>query len=145
MATARVLNRRKGRWLRRMGISAAVIFAFMLVVVIWFLAATRVKLPVADKSLITRLKVENPAPDFYRTGRNWLKKSSAGLWELYIEGRPFDRGVINGMLAGKLVALQEKAFIDQIREMIPSDNYLRFLKYFIFWFNRDLDRYVTEE
>jgi hypothetical protein len=29
--------------------------------------------------------------------------------------------------------------------MIPDDSYLKFLKYFIYWFNRDLDEYLPEE
>jgi len=64
---------------------------------------------------------------------------------MYVEGKPFDRGVINGKLSGELIYIQEKAFVDRIREMIPSQSYLKFLKYFIYWFNRNLDQYMPEE
>jgi len=37
------------------------------------------------------------------------------------------------------------AFISMIKELIPSDIYLNFLKYLIAWFDRDLDDYVPLE
>ncbi len=64
---------------------------------------------------------------------------------LYVEGRPFDRGVVNGKLTKELIQLQEDYFNDQINKMVPSKFYRHFLKYVIGWFNRDLDKYVTEE
>ena len=64
---------------------------------------------------------------------------------MYLKGSPYERGIANGKLAKTLIFEQEKAFIHQIRKMIPSDFYLSFLKYFIYWFNRDLDKYVPME
>jgi predicted choloylglycine hydrolase len=84
-------------------------------------------------------------PDQYRIGNNWLKKNEYGLWEMYLEGSPFERGVISGKLTEELVYKQEKAFVDKIKEMIPSESYLDFLKYFIRFFNRDIDEYILPE
>jgi hypothetical protein len=64
---------------------------------------------------------------------------------MYTEGRPFERGVVNGKLSKELVTSQEDYFNAQINKMIPSKAYLHFLKYVIGWFNRDLDKNVTEE
>ena len=55
------------------------------------------------------------------------------------------RGVVNGKLTRELIQLQEDYFNDQINKMVPSKFYRHFLKYVIGWFNRDLDKYVTEE
>ena len=40
---------------------------------------------------------------------------------------------------------QEDVFIDQIREIIPSDKYLSFLRTFIIIFNRNLGEYIPLE
>ncbi len=81
----------------------------------------------------------------YTIKNNWFRKSNSGLYELYVEGEPFERGVINGKLTKELVVRQEEHFNEQINKMIPSKFYLHFLKYFIGWFNRDLDDNIAEE
>ena len=64
---------------------------------------------------------------------------------MYVEGQPFERGVVNGKLTRELVQLQEDYFNDQINKMVPSKFYRHFLKYVIGWFNRDLEKHITEE
>ncbi|MBS1609570.1 MAG: peptidase C45, partial [Bacteroidetes bacterium] len=81
----------------------------------------------------------------YTINSNWFRKSNSGLYEMYVEGAPFKRGVINGKLSKELVVTQEDYFNDQINKMIPSKFYLHFLKYFVGWFNRNLDKNVPEE
>lgn len=81
----------------------------------------------------------------YTLGNNWLRRSNSGLWELFVEGEPFQRGVVNGKLSRELVIKQEDAFNEQINLMVPSGAYRHFLKYFIGWFNRNLADNVTEE
>ena len=117
----------------------------ILLLVIGFHYATRVQPPVPDDLGSLSLKIDNPENDFFTCGNNWLKKNNSGLWELYLEGKPFERGVINGKLTKVLIEKQEEAFTGRIREIIPSPLYLRFLKYFIYWFNRNLDKYIPEE
>lgn len=90
-------------------------------------------------------KRDDHGNDFYTLGNNWFRKSNSGLYELYVEGSPFERGVVNGKLSKELVVLQEDYFNAQINKMIPSTSYLHFLKYVIGWFNRMLDKNVTEE
>ncbi|MDR0660414.1 MAG: C45 family peptidase [Prevotellaceae bacterium] len=82
----------------------------------------------------------------YRQWRDsYLRQSESGLWELKISGEPFDRGVAAGKLTDSLLYFQEKVFVDQIREMIPSDGYLKLLRFFIIIFNRNIGEHVTEE
>ncbi|MFY0253896.1 C45 family autoproteolytic acyltransferase/hydrolase [Chitinophaga sp. 30R24] len=81
----------------------------------------------------------------YTLGNNWFRKSNTGLYEMYVEGAPFERGVINGKLSGELIRRQEDIFVAQFSKMVPSTAYLHFLKYFIGWFNRNLSHHVPEE
>ncbi|MFB0499292.1 isopenicillin-N N-acyltransferase-like protein [Mucilaginibacter sp. OAE612] len=98
----------------------------------------------ADLSSL-QLQRKQPSPGFYTINNNWFRKSKSGLFEMYVEGKPFERGVINGKLSKELVVNQEVYFTDQINKIIPSQSYLSFLKYFIAWFNRDLAKNVSEE
>lgn len=83
--------------------------------------------------------------DHYIIGKNWLNKDSSGLWELYVEGKPFERGVVIGKLTKELIHYQEEVFIDQLQKLVTSDYYLKFLKSFVKFFNRKMDRYIPEE
>lgn len=76
---------------------------------------------------------------------SWFRKSKSGLYEMYVEGKPFERGVVYGKLAEELVKRQEDHFTEQIGKMIPSKSYQHFLKYFIGWFNRHLADNVPQE
>ena len=76
---------------------------------------------------------------------NWLRRSESGLWEMHLHASPFNMGVYNGKLTKDLIRKQELAFVEQINQIVPSKNYLKFLKYFIGWFNRDIDQYIPQE
>ncbi|HEY1405419.1 MAG TPA: C45 family peptidase, partial [Spirochaetota bacterium] len=81
----------------------------------------------------------------YTLGKSWIRKSDNGLWEMYVEGSPYDRGVLVGKLAKNLVEHQEDYFVSQLQEMIPSRTYLDFLRVFVAWFNRNLDGCIDDE
>jgi hypothetical protein len=134
-------NKKRKRVLRILG----GIVLLIAVLAAWYWFKTRVVPPaISDRSATERSVTVLPGGARTIPG-GWLKQNRFGLWELYVEGAPFERGVVNGKLTANLIRSQESAFIRQIRTMIPSDFYLRFLKYFIYWFNRDLDEYVTDE
>jgi len=99
---------------------------------------------IADTSSL-QLQRSQPSPGFYTIKNSWFRKSKSGLFEMYVEGAPFERGVINGKLTKELVVKQEDAFVAQIKRLVPSNFYLHTLKYFVAWFNRNLDKNVTEE
>lgn len=100
--------------------------------------------PGADKALL-RLERQDLSPTFRVLGNNWMRQNKYGLWEMYVQGAPFERGVVMGKLAQEQVVAQEDHFVAQIRQIVPNENYLTFLRYFIGFFNRDLDYYIPKE
>lgn len=131
-----------GKWLLYIVISFLVLL-LLLFVYVWYVS--NIQPPaIADQSSL-EWKREDHGNDFYTLGNSWFRKSNSGLYEMYVEGQPFERGVVNGKLSKELVVLQEDYFNAQINKMIPSKAYLHFLKYVIGWFNRNLNKNVTEE
>jgi len=131
----------KKRWLKIL----LIILVVMITGWIWFY--NRVNLGPPEISDMSALKKERitAGKDFYKSGNSWLKKNKYGLWEMYVEGKPFERGVTIGKLSEELIRKQEDAFVEQIFKIVPSETYLRFLRYFIAWFDRNLNQYVKEE
>ncbi|HAP68480.1 MAG TPA: hypothetical protein DCR04_01920 [Flavobacteriales bacterium] len=78
-------------------------------------------------------------------GENWYRQNEHGLWEAYIQGAPYERGVIFGHLAGEQIVSQEESFVVQIRKLIPSEWFLKTLKYGVVFFNRNLDEHISDE
>jgi hypothetical protein len=133
------------KMLKRSGVVLLAIAILLLSLAIAFQFLTRIVPPVPADTSSLSLKVERPDPGLFRIGNNWLKKSKSGLWEMYVEGKPFERGVISGKLSKELIFHQEDAFVKEIGKIVPSGFYRRFLKYFIYWFNRNIDHYIPEE
>ncbi len=117
----------------------------LVIAFIYLLIVSKTNPPkIADKRALSWQRTERD-PGFYTLKDNWFRKSESGLYELYVEGQPFERGVVNGKLTKELVQLQEDYFNEQIEKMVPSKFYRHFLKYVIGWFNRDLEKHITEE
>ena len=76
---------------------------------------------------------------------SFLRCNPHGLWELYTAGPPEESGAAAGALTAGLMHYQEQVFVDQIREFVPSEGYLKFLGGMIRIFNRNLGRHVPEE
>ena len=137
--------RKRKSFRKKVGYALAGLFLLLLIGTIYLLAVALEHPPkLADKSSLG-LKPGKHSSTFYTLDNNWFRKSRSGLYELYVEGAPFERGVINGKLTRDLVVRQEEHFNEQINKMIPSRFYLNFLKYFIGWFNRNLADNVPEE
>ncbi|MEP6735185.1 MAG: C45 family peptidase [Chryseolinea sp.] len=97
--------------------------------------------PATDTSTV----VLEPKPGLKMIGHNWFRHSESGLYELYVEGAPFQRGYVNGKLTKDLVRYQEDVFTDQIRKLVPGRFYLKVLTNFVGWFNRDLADNIVDE
>lgn len=134
--------KRLARWLFYSFFVGADILFLLLV---WFIITVTIKIPVPKNTEVLKLERTQIAPDFYTLKNNWIKKSDTGLWEIYVEGDGFERGVIEGKLNKELAEKQEIAFVGQLKKMIPSQGMLNYLKFFIAFFNRDLDQYIPEE
>jgi isopenicillin-N N-acyltransferase like protein len=103
------------------------------------------KLPVGKPSIYSNIEPVEREKGLYTIGENWIRQDRYGIWEMYIEGSAFDRGVAAGKLSGKLVKNQEEIFVSQINKVIPSKIYQQILLNGIAWFNRKLTEQVKPE
>jgi isopenicillin-N N-acyltransferase like protein len=85
------------------------------------------------------------AENFYNIKNNWIRKNDHGMWELFIEGKAYERGLINGKLTAPLIYEQEKIFVKEIRNIVTNHIYLFFLKMVVAWMNRHLNYHVGHE
>lgn len=122
-----------------------VIFLLLLAGAVYLVQVSKVDPPKPADISSLQLQRTNHGDGFYTISNNWLRHSKSGLYELYVEGDAFERGVINGKLTQELVVRQEDHFAEQISKLIPSKTKRGFLKYLIGFFNRRLDKNITEE
>ncbi len=121
-----------------------------LVVVLLAFVGYVVSVSTLDPPDVDLASVDIPAVQIHtatdrRAGNNHLFLNHYGNWEMYLEGSDLQRGMVNGKLSNDLLYVQEKHFTDQIRKMVPNEGYLNFLKYFVGFFNRNLNAHVEEE
>lgn len=81
----------------------------------------------------------------FSLGKNQLFLNDQGIWELYVQGNALERGIANGSLTRELIQHQEKAFMNKLQFMVPSESYRGFLKNVVSWFNRKMYKHVPEE
>lgn len=134
------------RKLLRITLKTLLVFlVLMLGLGVYFFFAVRIDVPKIANDTTLNWKRETMSPECYKVNNNWLKHSESGLWELYVEGNGYERGVANGMLTKELHEFQEDAFINQIKILVPDMTYLNYLKFFVGYFNRHLPDNITEE
>jgi isopenicillin-N N-acyltransferase like protein len=121
-------------------ILSSVIFA--IAILVW---AVLIPAPKEEKIPLQELEPKKTGDNSWRLGNNWFRKSDSGLWELYIEGAPFERGVAAGKLTRELMFRQEKIFVTEISKLIPSKFYLNFLKILVAIMNRRLNKHIGKE
>lgn len=121
------------------------ILCLIVLVVGYFLYINSIFKHEAEKYTFKEYRIEKVDTSTSRIGNNWLRKEQSGLYTLYVEGKPFERGLIAGQLTRNLIYKQEKAFVDQLQRIIPSHYYLNFLKYVIAVFDLNLYRSIPEE
>lgn len=136
--------KRKKFW-KRVGYVFGTILLLLIIFIVYIVYVSKVADPKPGDTSSLQLQRTEVSKDFYVLNNSWFRKSNSGLYELYVEGEPFDRGVINGKLTRELVVRQEDHFSEQINKLVPSKFNRQFLKYFIGWFNRNLDKNVTTE
>jgi len=137
---------------KRAGVIRKLIFAFLLrlillniAFIVYFKYFVVLKTPeVEDLTPLNKERIQI-SKDTYKLGNSWLKKSNSGLWEMYVEGKSFEIGVTIGKLTSELIYQQESAFVEQIKRLIPSKFYIQFLRFFVAWFNRNIDQNISSE
>lgn len=138
-------KQKKNRFLRFLKYFFLLLLGLIIIFIIDYKIDTKITPPkVSDPSALL-LKRKQVGANSYRIGNNFLHKNQYGLWEMYLQGAPFEMGVINGKLTKELIKIQEDAFVKQINILIPSKMWLHFLKYFIGWFDRDIDENIIPE
>jgi len=118
----------------------------LLVLFIFFLFMIRVPTPSVNAAITpatySRIQI---AKDYYKVNNSWLKRNEYGIWEMYLEGNAYERGVVYGVLAKELIEKQESAFVNQLNTLVPNKLYQFFLKGFVAWFNKDIYKFIPEE
>lgn len=142
-------RKKKKNWLQI--ILRFIVRAFIIVILILFLFFLYLHFginppppTVTDMSPLEKERTELDSTTF-TLGNNWFRKSNSGLYEMYVEGQPFERGVAYGKLTQELVQRQEDHFTAQFLKMVPSKSFMYLLKYGIKWFNRNMLDYVPLE
>lgn len=136
--------KRKKFW-KRVGYVLGSILLLLLTGVIYIVQVSKVDPPEVKDMSSLQLQRTDHGNGFYALNNSWFRHSSSGLYEMYVEGAPFEMGIINGKLSKELVVRQEEYFAEQIGKMIPSNSQRNYLKYMIGFFNRNLDKNVKEE
>lgn len=124
--------------------------AFVLSLILLILAAGVVLYMTADRSIPDNsLPVVIPSPrdssGVLLFGRSSLEKGEGDLWNLRLRGDAEERGLAFGQLCKSLMHEQERAFVDQIKIIIPNERYLSFLKYLTIIYNRNIRSNIEEE
>ena len=81
----------------------------------------------------------------FRIEQNFLTKNKQGLWELYVEGDPLERGLITGSLTKELIIKQESIFFTKVNDLVPNKTWQGVLRKFLAWYNRKMYTYIPEE
>ena len=136
---------RRKKIIKTTSIVLCIIFILCLAGILGFNQMVKIQPPKVKDTFVKSLIRVKSAKDNYQIGKNWLKKDSSGLWEMYVEGKPYERGILIGKLTKELINYQEEVFVEQIQNLVPSKSYLKFLKYFVQYFNRNIDKYIPEE
>ncbi len=124
------------------------VFGIIILVVTLLFAGTIPPLPgppIVKESIYHNSEPLKIDSNLYVLGENWIRKNKYGLWELFVEGDAFNRGVATGKLSKHLVQQQEEIFVSQIQDLIPSKRYQRFLITIIAWLNRNLTKQIPIE
>ena len=136
--------KRKKFW-KRVAYVLGSFLLLLLILAVYVVQVSKVNPPKPKDISSLQLQRTNHGNGFYSVKNSWFRHSNSGLYEMYVEGAPFEMGVINGKLSKELVVRQEDHFAEQISKMVPSSFQRNYLKYLIGFFNRNLDDHVTEE
>ena len=102
--------RKKNRFWKRTGYVFLVLMGLLLTGFIYLVIVGNTHPPKPADISSLQLQRSEPAPGLYTINNNWFRKSNSGLYELYVEGKPYERGVINGKLTARTGAAPGRSF-----------------------------------
>src|SRR5690606_33736041 len=88
--------------LKVVGITLLAFFFLLVVALIYVWQVSKINPPVPDDLSSLSWKRELIHDSVYVIKNNWFSESSSHLHEMYVEGKPFERGVANGKLSEEL-------------------------------------------
>jgi hypothetical protein len=123
---------------------------FYYVVLFFLLTSCGISKSIKDRPDISRYNSNLPqkvkiSDSSYCIGNNFLTKNQHGLWELYVEGNPLERGLLIGNLTQDLLQKQERIFLSKVNELVPSKTKQSLLRSFLKFYNRKIYQHVIEE
>ena len=78
----------------------AAIFVLTIAVLVFYIrTVATVHSPVPESLQALNKDVVEVDTGLFKIDDNWFRKSESGLYELYVEGEPFERGAANGKLS----------------------------------------------
>lgn len=109
-----------------------------------------IKKSLNDRPDISGYKMSKPQrvqldENTFAVANGMLTQKQHGLYELYVEGNPMERGLAIGNLTEELMYRQEQVFFEQINALMPSEGQKKFLASFLKWYNRKLYKHIPEE
>jgi len=125
------------KWTKRLLLAATIAVGILFLSLVIYFRSIKVEKPdFAQNFIPSHLRFQQINDSTRVIGNNYLVRVDSGLYEMYIEGKPFERGENMGALTSDLHEYQEEAFIRQINKMIPNPFYLKFLKYMVTFFEK---------
>ncbi len=128
---------------RLIWIPTELVFAFIFVLFTIVLFNAQIDTPEVPSIQVGERK--QVGKDHYVLGSSYLKKNKFGIWEMYLEGEPYERGLIYGKLAKELVQEQEDIFVGQINNFLPNKLWRHAIKLMVGFFNSDLPENIPLE
>ena len=123
---------------------------FLLIFLLSLFASCGVSKSLKDKPDISAYNSQIPervkiSDSSFVAGNNFLTKNEHGLWEMYVEGDPYERGLLIGSLTEELLQKQEDIFLSKVNELVPSKTQQSFLRRFLKWYNRKMYKHILPE
>ena len=95
-----------------------------------------------NSTISERVKISDSV---YTLEESYLSKNKHGLWELYVEGDPYQLGLKTGSLTKELFKKQEHVFLSKVDEIVPSKTKQFILRKILAWYNRKMYLNIPQE
>lgn len=113
--------------------------------VYWYNSVTRFEVPIVETPSFSVEDLQRHGDSIQQLNANFLLKNDVGLYEMYIEGNAYERGLAHGILSADLIKYQESVFVEQLRNIVPGEFYIKALNKAVLLFNRNMDQYIPQE